>query len=120
MLTLLAQDTTTTTGCDPGSGAINLGDCYVLNRETGTTVSSVYQQPADLVNVLIRNIFVVGGVILFGSLLFAGFKFIQSGSKGKEEAKTIVKTAAIGFIVMFAAFWIVRIIQVIIGQNLIQ
>jgi low temperature requirement protein LtrA len=85
----------------------------------GDSVKSTYKNPTDLVNVLVNNLMVVGGIILFLMILLAGFKFLQDTTKGKEEAAKILKTALVGFILMFSAFWIVQIIQVMTGTNII-
>jgi len=108
------------TGCvDPnsfGNDNIDLGEVLCLSNDTA--VKEVYTSPAFLVNLIVRNIFVVGGVILFLLIFYAGFKFIQSGSQGKEEAKKIITTALIGAIVMFCAYWIVQIVAVVTGINI--
>ncbi len=106
--------------CDPGSGGINLGDCLRLSDDS--LVSSVYNNPAALVNLLARNLFVVAGVFLFGLFLLAGLKIIASGKGGKQgldEAKTMLTSVAIGFAIMFAAYWIVQIVKIITGANIV-
>lgn len=99
-----------------GGGGVNLGD--VLCLSDNTPVSAVYTSPAFLVNLIVQNIFVIGGVILFLLIFYAGFKFIQSGSQGKEEAKKIITTAVAGAVVMFCAYWIVQIVQVVTGVDI--
>ena len=105
--------------CGAGSeeGGINLGDCLQLSDSR--TVSEVYDSPAFLVNLIISNIFVLGGIIFFLFLIIAGFKFITGGQKGAEDAKSIIQTALIGFIIMFAAYWIIQIIALLTGINIL-
>ncbi len=106
--------------CDPGAGGINLGDCLRLSDDS--LVSSVYNNPATLVNLLARNLFVVAGVFLFGMMLVAGLKIIASGKGGKQgldEAKTMLTSVAIGFAIMFAAYWIVQIVKILTGANIV-
>lgn len=106
--------------CNPSGGDINLFDCFILNPQEGTTVADVYDTPATLVNTIVTNIFLLAGVILFLMILFAGFKFAMSPqSKGKEDAAEIGKAAGIGFMIMFSAFWIVKIIELIIGTEIL-
>lgn len=102
--------------CGAGDGGINLGDCLKLSDSTN--VSDVYDNPAFLVNLLISNVFVLGGIIFFLFLIVAGFKFITGGQKGAEDAKGIIQTALIGFIIMFAAYWIIQIIALLTGINI--
>lgn len=104
--------------CDPTQTSVNLGDCLLLG-EGQASVASLYQNPAQLVSVIVSNLFVLSGVILFLTIFYSGFKFIQDGTKGKDEAKTILTTAAIGFIIMFVAYWVVQIIELAIGQEIL-
>jgi hypothetical protein len=99
------------------SGGIDLGNCLTLD---GTTqVRDVYSTPADIVNVLVGAVFVIGGLLVFYTIFSAGLKFIRSGTKGKDEAKTMLSTAMMGLIVMFIAYWIVRILEVVVRQDII-
>jgi len=102
--------------CGAGDGGINLGDCLKLSDSTN--VSEVYDNPAFLVNLLIGNLFVVAGIILFIFIIVAGFKFITGGKKGAEDAKNMITTAFIGFVIMFAAYWIMQIVALLTGVNI--
>ncbi len=102
--------------CGAGEGGINLGDCLQLSDST--KVSDVYDTPAFLVNLLVSNIFIVAGIIVFLFIIFAGFKFITGGKKGAEDAKNIIQTALIGFVIMFAAYWIIQIVALLTGINI--
>ena len=102
--------------CGAGNGGINLGNCLKLSDSTN--VSDVYNTPAFIVNLLISNLFIIAGIILFLMIIVAGFKFISGGKKGAEDAKNIVQTALIGFIVMFAAYWIIQIVALLTGINI--
>ena len=97
------------------SGTANINLRSYLKLSNGTNVSDVYSNPAVLVNVIVKNLFVVAGILMFLWILYAGFKFIQSGSAGKEEAKKTLTAAIVGFIIMFAAYWVVQILQVLTG-----
>jgi hypothetical protein len=103
----------------PGSGnqGIDLGT--YLRLSDSRTVSEIYSNPAFLVNLIVKNLFVLAGIVLFLMVFYAGFKFIQGGAKGAEEAKTIATTAVIGFIIMFSAYWVVQIVALITGTDII-
>jgi len=96
-----------------GDAGINLGDCLTL--KDGSKVSDVYSQSTDIVNLVVRNVFILAGIIIFILLILAGYKYISDTSKGKDEAKTMIETALIGFILMFSAFWIVQIVKISTG-----
>lgn len=101
--------------CDPSGAGIDLGNCLLLSD--GVPIREVYNSPAFLVNLLVRNIFVIGGIIIFLLIFYAGFKFIQDDTKGKDEAKKIIGAALVGMIIMFSAYWIVQIVGVLTGTN---
>ena len=102
--------------CGAGSGTVDLGDCLKLSDST--RVSTVYHSPAVLADLLTGNLFVVAGVIFFLFLIVAGFKFITGGQKGAEDAKNILTTALVGFVVMFAAYWIIQIVVLLTGVTI--
>jgi len=70
------------------------------------------------VNLIVRNIFVIAGILLFFLIIYAGFLFITGNVKGKEKAKEVLEAALIGFLVMFGAFWILQIIKVVTGTDI--
>jgi len=105
--------------CFPqGAGsAVDLGSCLTL--QDGKSVSTVYKTPADLVNLVVRNIFIVAGLILFMLIIYSGFIFISGGEKEVTKAKDILTTALIGLLIMFAAYWIVQIIKIVTGADIL-
>lgn len=102
--------------CDIKSTNLNLGDCYALNNEQA--VKDVYTDPTVLINLIVRNVFVIAGIVLFFLFIYAGFLFITGDVKGKDKAKEVLQGAVLGFIVMFAAFWIVQIVKVVTGADI--
>lgn len=104
--------------CDPNAEGLNLGDCVTLGVGQGS-VNDVYQNPSDLINPIINFMFIAGGIVFFFLLVYSGLKFISAGGKGKDEAKTIMQTAITGLVVMFVAFWIVRLLEVLTGMELV-
>jgi hypothetical protein len=103
----------TPAGCDPGASGLDLSKCYKLNETK--TVADVYKDPAFLVNLIVRNIFLLAGIILFFMIMYAGFLFITGSVKGKDQASKIMESAILGFVIMFAAFWIVQIVKIVTG-----
>ncbi|MDH5533398.1 MAG: hypothetical protein OEX81_03160 [Candidatus Pacebacteria bacterium] len=103
--------------CEDANG-LDLGCKFTLGI-SGDPVKDIYQTPADLVNLIVSNLMVLGGIILFFMVILAGFKFLQDTTKGKEEAMKIMKSALIGFILMFSAYWIVQIVKAITGTNIV-
>lgn len=95
---------------------IPLNDKLIL--KDGTPVKEVFNSTDDMVNLIVKVVFVGAGIILFVMIVMAGFSMIGGDSKDKDKAKTTMTSAAIGFIVMFAAYWIMQIIQLLTGINM--
>lgn len=101
--------------CDPGDGGVDLGNC--LQISSGIPIRAIFSSPAAMINLIVSNVFVLAGIVIFFLIIYAGFKFIQEGTKGKEEAQKILTAAVTGAIVMFSAYWIVQIVQLLTGVN---
>lgn len=102
-------------GVDIGAG-VNMG--------TSTNLANTFPDIASIISLILKNSLTIAGVILLGLLIFGGVKFIMSAgsndSKKAAEAKTIITNAIIGFIVVFAAYFIVQIIGVITGFDILN
>lgn len=99
---------------------INLGEAYKL-RVDGPPVAEVYGTPADLINALLPNIYVFAGILLFVFIFAAGFKMVMNPSdkKSAEEGKKAFFYAIGGFILLIASFWIMQIIGVLTGVDVL-
>lgn len=78
----------------------------------------------DLVNVVVRNAFVVAGVISFVLLVAGGFGIIVGAGAGDtkklEQGKQAMSAAAVGLILVVASLWIVQIIEKVTGLSLLS
>lgn len=95
---------------------IPLSDKLIL--KDGTPVKDVFNSTDDMINLIVKVVFVGAGIVLFFMIVMAGFALIGGDGKDKDKAKTTMTSAAIGFIVMFAAYWIMQIIQLLTGINM--
>ncbi len=100
---------------------------YLAVVDIGNKFNSPFGQTStlgDLVSLVVKIGFVVSGILILFFMIFAGFSIIQgAGSNNPDAAKKgqqAASAAAIGFVVVFAAYWIVRFIEVIINVNIIS
>lgn len=105
-------------GCAPGPDGFDLSQCFTLGR-SDRLVADVYATPTSLLNVLVRNAFLLGGVIVMFMIIYSGWIFITNESKGADEARQVMTAAVGGLVLMFAAYWIVQIIEVLTGLTLL-
>jgi hypothetical protein len=76
-----------------------------------------------LVNIILRNAFVIAGILALILLIFGGFSFIMSAgsgdAKGMEKGKQAITGAFIGLILIVLSASIVSLIGVLTGQQLL-
>ena len=77
----------------------------------------------SLVSVILSNVYILAGVVLLILFLWAGFKMIQSAgtrdSQKAAEAKSTLTYAVIGFLIIFASYWIIQIVEAITGLTIL-
>lgn len=76
----------------------------------------------EIISLLLPYIFVLAGIILFGYLIMGGFAFLTSAGD-PEKIKTAQKklvNAIIGFVIIFAAYWLMQILQEVLGISILQ
>jgi len=77
-----------------------------------------------LVSVLLPNLYILAGVLLFFLLIFGGFGIIMGAGnddpKKAEQGKQAVTAAIIGFLLIFVSYWIIQIIEVITGIDILK
>ena len=79
---------------------------------------------ATLVNLIVKNALTIAGIILLFLLIFGGFSFIigsgQSDPKKAAQGKQAITSALIGFAIVFVAYFIIQIIEIITGLNILN
>jgi hypothetical protein len=77
----------------------------------------------DLVALLVQASFVIAGVLILFLFIFGGFGIIMgAGNDNPEQAakgKKALTSALIGFFIIFTAYWVIRIIEIIVGVNFV-
>lgn len=78
----------------------------------------------DIVNVIIRNAFVLAGLISFVLLVIGGFGVIMGAGAGDtkklEQGRQTIVGAVVGLIVVVVSYWIVQLIGKLTGLDLLS
>lgn len=92
----------------------NIGDKLKFQ---GSSASDTYSSFGDIINNVLPNIYIIAGLIIFFMIIAGGFIMITNAgnSDKQQDGKKIITTAIIGFIVIFASYWIIQIIQIVTG-----
>ncbi|HUS51871.1 MAG TPA: hypothetical protein VMX77_00175 [Candidatus Bathyarchaeia archaeon] len=71
----------------------------------------------SIISVLLPFLFVLAGLGIFGALIYSGFQLMTSGGDPKktEQAKGCLTSAIIGGVIIFTSYWLIRIIQHLLG-----
>jgi len=70
--------------------------------------------------VIIKNIYILTGIVLFFMIVVGGVGMIANAGnaeKQKQSSQTIT-SAVIGYVIMFAAYWIVKIIEIVTDKKI--
>lgn len=79
---------------------------------------------ADLVSVILSNALVIAGIIFLFLLIFGGISMIAGAGRDNPEqaakGKQAATAAVTGFIIIFAAYWIILIIEAATGLAILN
>lgn len=86
--------------------------------EQATTLS----KPGGIINRALDFAFPLAGLILFIMITFGGFQMLTgaAGKKDIEAGKKRVTAAIVGFMLLFASYWIIQILEKILGLNILN
>ena len=75
----------------------------------------------DIINALVPYIFALAGLALLLILILGGFELMTSAGDPKkmESAKGKITNAIVGFIIIFISYWIVQILEIVFGVEIL-
>lgn len=104
--------------------AVNIGDELILKPSQSITQAPQISNPGALISILLKNVYVVAGILLFVLLIFGGISVIMSAGQGDPkkaaQGQKALTSAVIGFLLIFTSYWIIQIIQYITGLNILN
>lgn len=87
------------------------------------TASNTYTTPSTLINLILRNVYGLVGLILIALLIYGGFIIISSGSgdpKKTAQGQQLITQALIGFLIVIASYLIVKLIETLTGFSILN
>jgi len=71
----------------------------------------------EIISALLPFIFTLAGLALLFYLVWGGFELLTSTGDPKriDEGKNKIANAIIGFIIIFVSYWIMRILETVLG-----
>jgi len=90
-----------------------------IDIETEFAPAKNFSDVGSLVSVIVKNAFMLAGVIALVLLVMGGFAMIASAGSGDtkqmEKGKQTITGAVIGLVVIVGSFWIIQIIGTLTG-----
>jgi len=86
------------------------------------TSGLVVQKPkpiGEIINTLLLYIFPIAGLILFVLIIASGFQLMTSTGNPEtmKKAQQRLLFAVLGFIIIFVSYWLIQILDAILGLN---
>lgn len=115
-------------GCDNVQPIENIFEGRVTNEffesinplviEGDPDLLSTLSTPGGIVTRVLQFLFPLAGLILFIMLVWGGFEILAKsaqGTKGLEAGKNRITAAIVGFLLLFATYWMAQIIEIVFG-----
>lgn len=102
---------------------VEIGKEFITGEDRpGIQSSPQFNSIGVLLSKLLPNVFVIAGIIIFFFILLGGFTMITSaGNPDKQkEGSQMITGAVMGFAVIFGAYWIVQLLELILGVNILN
>ena len=101
---------------------VDIGQQTLMGPGQGN-VANTFPDVAKLVTIILKNGLTLAGVILLGLIVFGGISYIyasgESDQKKLAQAQETLTSALIGFLVVFVSYFIIQIVQVITGIQIL-
>lgn len=98
--------------------AVDIGNSY------GSPIGQGDFGFAKLVSIVLSNALVAAGIIMLFLMIGGGIAIISGAGKSSPETaargRSAVTAAAIGFIIIFAVYWMVQIAEIVTGVNILN
>lgn len=101
--------------------AFKIGEEYWIKEDVGIT--SVLPDLGKLSTSLLNNVYVLAGVLFLIIFIYGGFTIIVNAGHDRPEniakGQKAIQAALIGFLIIFASYWIIKIVDTLTGLNIL-
>ena len=96
---------------------VNIGEELKLQNNISIKDANEFQSVGTLISAWLPNVYILGGILVLILIIASGFMWITNAGDIKkiEESQKILTFAIMGFIFLFASYWIIQIVQVLTG-----
>lgn len=102
--------------------AVDIGEAFKLTEEVG--IGERFGTLGGFISVLLPNVYVLAGILLFVLLIAGGYGIIMGAGSGDSgqvgKGQKALTAAIIGFVIVFASWWIIQVIEVVTGMKILE
>ncbi len=99
---------------------LHIGGADNIANKAASDYETELSTPGGIVSRVIKFLFPLAGLVLFVMLVWGGFEIMMGSiSKKVDAGKQRVMAAIVGFLILFATYWIWQIIQVVFGVKVL-
>lgn len=119
--------------------ALKIGDDYevkygnIQNRDKGDNIFTEFlkkfagekeptgETAGTLFSHILPYVFIIAGLMFTVMFIAGGFQLLMSGGNPQnvESGQKKISAAFVGFIIIFVAFWIIRLLEIMLGAELL-
>lgn len=88
---------------------------------SGSGAAADLSTPGGIISRLLSFLFPLAGLVLFLLISWGGFEILlnSASQKGVEAGKNRITAAIVGFILLFSAYWMAQIVEVVFGIQIL-
>jgi len=96
-------------------------DSFDPLQVAGSPHAATLSTPGGIISRLLQFIFPIAGLALFIMIVVGGLQILAgaSNSKSMQEGQKRVTMAVVGFLILFASYWIAQILEVVFGVTIL-
>lgn len=90
-------------------------------KTSGSEQAQQLSTPGGIISRVLEFAFPIAGLILFVMIVWGGFEILTGAAdkKSLDAGKQRISAAIIGFVLLFVSYWIIRIIEEVLGIKVI-
>jgi hypothetical protein len=99
----------------------DLNPFYLDGSPEARQLGDSFKTPAGVINRVLFFIFPIAGLLLFVMIVWGGFEMLMgaANSKSKDAGRQRITAAIIGFVLLFSAYWITQIVEIVFRVNIL-
>lgn len=99
--------------------AQNLNLPGITGTITGPLDPNRFSSLGDIITIALQYLFPIAGLIMFLFIVYGGFQWLTASGDPKkvEAARNRITYAVVGFVLLVAAYWITKIVELILSPN---